>query len=329
MERRAGEGFHEMFSAGGTLRENTRLSFGHPRHTPPLPIRMRLRIVHQTRYLYKKKVHFGPHRLVLRPREGHDLRVESMEIQTEPPAQLTWSRDVFGNSVATVEFEKPAAELLIESNVRILRMPPVIKAAKPLSGMTPWPPVYDSLERTAVRAYQKLSYPKDAAAVKAWLENFRVKKPDYAEDVVRNLNEYIRDELNYIRREEKGVLTPAQTLELGGGSCRDLATLLLEAARSLGAAARFASGYLECDAAILGEASTHAWTEFYHPGRGWSGYDPSIGEETTPRHVVTGVSNHPRGVMPVSGSFYGKAAAFKEMAISVTVRPETAPVVVA
>jgi hypothetical protein len=38
--------------------------------------------------------------------------------------------------------------------------------------------------------------------------------------------------------------------------------------------------------------------------------------------VVTGVSNHPRGVMPVSGSYYGKAGAFKKMAITVTVRPE-------
>ena len=90
----------------------------------------------------------------------------------------------------------------------------------------------------------------------------------------------------------------------------------------LGIAARFASGYLECEAARSGEASTHAWAEIYHPGRGWSGYDPSIGEETTSKHVVTGVSNHPRGVMPVSGSYYGKPGAFKKMSIAVTVRPD-------
>ncbi len=284
---------------------------------------MRLRIVHQTRYRYNKEVHFGPHRLVLRPREGHDLRVESMEVRIEPAAQLTWSRDVFGNSVATVEFEEPAEEMLIESNVLIVRMSPVTKRKAALrEGVTPWPPVYDPLEQVAVKSYQKPSYPKDADVVSKWLENFRIKKPDYAEDVARNLNEFIYDELRYIRREEKGVLTPAQTLERGGGSCRDLATLLLEAARSLGVAARFASGYLECQAAVLGEASTHAWAEIYLPGRGWEGYDPSIGEETTSRHVVTGVSNHPRGVMPVSGSFFGKASAFEEMLIAVTVRPE-------
>jgi len=288
---------------------------------------MRLRILHQTRYLYKKKVRFGPHRLVLRPREGHDLRVETMDIHISPSADLTWSRDVFGNSIAAVEFNEPATELVIESNVLIARTFPPVRPAAPLTGITPWPPVYDQLERTAVHAYQYLSYPKDALAVDAWLKNFRIKKPDFAEDVARNLNEYIHDELKYIRREEKGVLTPAETLARGGGSCRDLATLLLEAARSLGIAARFASGYLECHAAVLGEASTHAWTEIYHPGRGWAGYDPSIGEETTSHHVVTGVSNHPRGVMPVSGSFYGKSEVFKEMTIAVTVRPENPPTV--
>lgn len=283
---------------------------------------MRLRIVHRTCYFYTKPVRFGTHRLVLRPREGHDLRVESMDLKIDPPAQLTWSRDVFGNSIATAEFEAPATELLIESDVVVERLSPVPRRRSPLAGITPWPPVYDPLERVAVKPYQRLSYPKDALVVKTWLENFRIKKPEHAEDVARNLNEYIYDELRYIRREEKGVLTPAQTLERGGGSCRDLATLLLESARGLGIAARFASGYLECQGAAEGEASTHAWAEIYHPGLGWTGYDPSIGEETTARHVVTGVSNHPRGVMPVSGSFYGKASAFQKMEIAVTVRPE-------
>lgn len=285
---------------------------------------MKLRIIHQTIYRYTKKVHFGPHQLVLRPREGHDLRVEEMSVRVEPPAEITWSRDVFGNSIADLEFEneKPAKELLIESNVLIERMSPVPRRKKPLPSVTPWPPVYDPLESVVVKAYQKLSYPKDAKMVKEWLEGFRIRKPDQSEDVIRNLNEYIYDELDYIRREEKGVFTPAMTLKTGGGSCRDLATLLLEAARILGVPARFASGYLECHAARLGEASTHAWAEIYHPGRGWTGYDPSIGEETTLRHVVTGVSNHPRGVMPVSGSYYGKAGAFKDMEIAVTVRPE-------
>ena len=83
--------------------------------------------------------------------------------------------------------------------------------------------------------------------------------------------------VTYQRRSEKGVQNPARTLELGTGSCRDMATLMMEAARLLGVAARFASGYLHCTASMAGHASTHAWAEVYLPTLGWRGFDPTIG----------------------------------------------------
>ena len=46
---------------------------------------MRIQIDHTTRYVYARAVHFGQHRLVLRPREGHDLRVERFELQSFRP----------------------------------------------------------------------------------------------------------------------------------------------------------------------------------------------------------------------------------------------------
>ena len=58
-----------------------------------------LRITHsETTYSYTKPVQFGPHRLVLRPREGHDVRVEEMRLEIVPEFELAWSRDLFGSS---------------------------------------------------------------------------------------------------------------------------------------------------------------------------------------------------------------------------------------
>jgi transglutaminase-like putative cysteine protease len=114
------------------------------------------------------------------------------------------------------------------------------------------------------------------------------------------------------------VQSPAETLRLASGSCRDMATLMMEAGRVLGYATRFASGYLDCAASIAGRASTHAWTEFYLPALGWRGFDPTLGEPTSLKHVVTGVSNHPRGVMPVSGKFTGSSSDCLEMIVQVT-----------
>ena len=285
---------------------------------------MNLRILHETCYSYTRRVRFGPHRLVLRPREGHDLRVESMEVDASPPAVLRWSRDVFGNSIGTLHFTKPAKELCITSKVLISRTPPY-PHRKLDTTPTPWPPIYDPLEIGVVAAYQQLSYPSDGAAIGKWFRRHYPKRPRDVEQVVGNLNRVIHENIRYVRRDEKGVLTPAQTLERGVGSCRDFATLLLDAVRSLGVAARFASGYLECSAAEAGYASTHAWIEIYLPGHGWRGYDPTLGTMTTFSHVATGLSNHPRGVMPVTGSYYGPASAFRMLEVSVKLTSETAP----
>jgi transglutaminase-like putative cysteine protease len=181
------------------------------------------------------------------------------------------------------------------------------------------------LEIAVVAAYQQPCYPSDIAAVSGWVRDNAPRQRDDVESVVRGLNNAIHQRIKYVRREEKGVLTPAQTISSGVGSCRDFATLLLDSARSLGIAARFASGYLECSAAEAGYASTHAWAEIYLPGHGWRGYDPTLGTETTSAHVATGLSNHPRGVMPVTGSYYGSASVFRAMTVSVKLTPEIAP----
>ena len=68
---------------------------------------MRLHIEHTTAYAYARPVSFGRHRLVIRPREGHDLRVEGMELRIEPAHRLMWTRDVFGNSIALVDWLEP------------------------------------------------------------------------------------------------------------------------------------------------------------------------------------------------------------------------------
>ncbi len=273
-----------------------------------------LRITHETTYHYNKPVELGSHRLVLRPREGHDVRVESFALSIGSAHEVEWSRDIFGNSVASVKFSEPTDMLRIESRVLVWREPYLRQVSATEAAI--WPPDYDALEMIVVEAYRRPVYPEDADAVKAWLCPPGWVKPESVEAALEQLCRRINKTIRYTRRDERGVFPPTKTLLGGTGSCRDMATLFLEAARALGIAARFASGYLECEAADLGEASTHAWIEAYVPGRGWRGYDPTSGAQTAHKHIVTGVSNHPRGVMPVSGHFFGE----REDYIGMTVR---------
>jgi transglutaminase-like putative cysteine protease len=66
----------------------------------------RIKIVHTTTYRYTTPVTFGLHRLVLRPREGHDIQVENLSLQITPAGKVSWHRDIFGNSIALASFSE-------------------------------------------------------------------------------------------------------------------------------------------------------------------------------------------------------------------------------
>jgi transglutaminase-like putative cysteine protease len=162
-------------------------------------------------------------------------------------------------------------------------------------------------------------YPEDSATVQQWLRlSVAPTSSTPVDEVILELTKKIFDTIRYRRRDEKGVQSPATTLALGSGSCRDVATLLMESARHLNIAGRFASGYLDSSAARAARGSTHAWTEIYLPNLGWRGFDPTTGQPCTFAHIPTGVSNHPRGVMPISGRFVGEAGAYIEMTATVS-----------
>jgi transglutaminase-like putative cysteine protease len=103
---------------------------------------------------------------------------------------------------------------------------------------------------------------------------------------------------------------------------------MMEAARSLGLAARFVSGYLydaekvESGEKMVGGGSTHAWLQIYLPGAGWVEYDPTnalIGGRNLIRVAVT---RDPAQAAPLAGSFKGEKDAFASMSVKVEITTE-------
>ena len=74
-----------------------------------------LRIRHKTTYRYRSPVAFGPHRLMLRPRESRELRLTGFELRVTPQARVSWAHDVWGNAVATAAFQATGDTVAIES----------------------------------------------------------------------------------------------------------------------------------------------------------------------------------------------------------------------
>lgn len=280
----------------------------------------RIRIIHTTTYQYAESVGFGVHRLVVRPREGHDVHLDRHVLNICPAHEVTWHRDVYGNSIALVRFTERSDRLEIQSDATLTRGPLTsihgLLEAFPIK----YPPAYSAIEAPLLSGYTAPVYPEEAAGLQTWVtETFRPQPGADAVALVHQVGLWIYKHIQYRRREDRGVQSPLQTLEFKAGSCRDMATLLLEAVRSIDIASRFASGYLHSASSEAGRAATHAWTEIYFPEHGWYGFDPTLGEGTSLKHIVTGVSSHPRGVMPVTGSYSGPVELYSGMTVSVKI----------
>jgi transglutaminase-like putative cysteine protease len=287
----------------------------------------RVHIRHRTVYRYSAPVSFGLHRLVLRPRENHDVTVSSHRLYLEPRAEITWMNDVFGNHVAFARFLEKADELVIDSHVTMDRVdqghdtgaveaPRVSQVALPLTFL--------QSEQGIAEAYATPTYPEEQEQMLKWAQSVvgDLSNPT-ALDAVQAIVAAIYQSINYRRREEAGVQSPARTLELATGSCRDMATLAIEAVRSLGVPARFVSGYLNSLSSLAGHGSSHAWMDAYLPDCGWCGFDATSGKPTSRSQIPVGVSSHPRGVMPVSGKFDNSTGSSLGMSVSVSIRHES------
>ncbi len=131
------------------------------------------------------------------------------------------------------------------------------------------------------------------------------------------MNKHIFQSLKYIPRDNPGVQLPHETLQLGSGSCRDYAVLMMEAARHWGFGAQFVTGYIEMAEGQHG--ATHAWTEIYLPGAGWRGFDPTNNKLAGAEHISVAVARGQDKAAPISGSWSGPSDAFASMEVSVQV----------
>jgi len=282
-----------------------------------------IHFTHTTRYSYSGPVSFGEHRLVMRPRESYHQRLTAIELAIAPNHRITWAEDIFGNMVATAEFFEMASELAITSQFSVWRSTPPEGIHGPDGILVEVPSFYSGIEQGATYLYRNAVYPRQLELVRKWVMDQHIMGvPGERVPLFDRMAAAIRSQIGYQRREVPGVQSPKETLRIKTGSCRDTAVLMMEAARSIGFAARFVSGYLDSEVSRVGDGATHAWTEIYLPDRGWTGFDPSIGGQVDVDHIAVGVCYHPRGVMPITGSFKGHGHRPLGMEVEISSRRE-------
>src|ERR1700744_5399883 len=284
-----------------------------------------LTIHHKTEYRYDRPVAFGEHRIMLRPRDSHDLRVLKGTLEIEPkPASLRWIHDVFGNSVAIATFDTRARTLTFSSTATVEHNPAEEFALTADDPAYFYPFLYDDEEFPDLLQFITPQYGDPNGELSAWAGGFlesNAATPTF--NLLSGMTHGIRQAFTYRKRYEHATQHPLDTLQTGSGTCRDYALFMIEALRRLGVAARFVSGYLfipdDRNEGYVGGGSTHARVPVYLPSAGWIEFDPTNGIVGTRDLIRVAVARDPRQAIPLHGTYLGSADAFLGMEISINV----------
>lgn len=177
-------------------------------------------------------------------------------------------------------------------------------------------------------------HPDPDDRLRRWAQGFVRSDPTDTLSLLKDLAAGVSASTAYEPRDEEGTRSPAETLDRASGSCRDLATLFIEAARRLGFGARAVSGYLHDPAgdgaaaatpptpARASASTTHAWAGIYLPGAGWVTFDPTNRSIGSANLIPVAVARDIRHAIPVAGTFSGPADALRAMTVEVVVMEE-------
>ena len=266
---------------------------------------------HASLYTYDRPIHLGAHVVRLRPAAHCKTPILSYSLRVEPESHfLNWQQDPYANYLARLVFPektrkfKICGDLVADMSV----YNPFDFFLEPEAESYPFK--YEKRLGHDLAPYLATSKPGPLLkSLVAMISDKRVRTIDY----LVHINQVIKTKVSYTIRLEPGVQSPEETLELGSGSCRDSAWLMVHLLRHKGLAARFVSGYLiqlKPDVKSLEGPSgaetdftdLHAWCEVFLPGAGWVGLDPTSGLLAGEGHIPVACTPEPSGASPIFGA---------------------------
>ena len=251
---------------------------------------MRIRIDHETTYVYDRPARAIIQTLRLTPRSTEAQQVRRWTIETDVDARLKPGQDAFGNLTHTLYTEAPTDRLSVRvtGEVTTTDMAGIVPSVEDRQS----PLIY--LRPTPLTASDHL--------IDVFATEFAAHPPlDRLHRMLTAIHEAVRFEV--------GVTTPthtaAQVLALGRGVCQDHAHLFIACARATGIPARYVSGHLVRADGRHEQDAAHAWAEAWVEDLGWVGFDPANGVSPTEAYVRVAVGPDYLAAAPSRGTAYG------------------------
>ena len=266
---------------------------------------------HKTIYRYDRRINLGPQTVRLRPAPHCRTPILSYSLKVLPAKHfINWQQDPQSNYLARLVFPEPTTEFSVEVDLvaEMAVFNPFDFFLEPYAENCPF--TYEAAAAKELRPYLETELPSPKLVeFLATVSREKIRTIDFLIDI----NQRLQQQIGYVIRLEHGVQTCEQTLNLGTGSCRDSAWLLVQIFRNLGIAARFVSGYLIQTVPdikpIDGPAGAttdftdlHAWAEVYLPGAGWVGLDPTSGLLAGEGHIPLACTPDVGSAAPISGT---------------------------
>ncbi len=290
---------------------------------------MRYRITHTTKYTYSDPVPVCHNKVHLRPRSTASQTCQQFRLIVIPdPPAIESSLDYFGNTVDYFSLADSHRGLSVTatSEVEVLQ-----STAQATTGGGPaWEDVVALLRARPPKADLNdclFAFDSDYATTATNLANYARVSFVSGRPIVeatRNLTRRIHAEFQYNSQATNVRTRVAEVFANKAGVCQDFAHLEIACLRSLGLAARYASGYLRTlpppgKPRLVGADASHAWVSVYCGPLGWIDFDPTNNVIPAGDHVTIAYGRDYGDVCPIQGVFVGGGD--QSMTVSVDVLP--------
>ncbi len=264
---------------------------------------MKLVVRHVTTFRYARPVAGGRMEVRLTPWSGPGQRLIDRQLDLAGSSVFNLVRDRFGNSVDMLQIEDGQQELRLVLRAEV-ETSGRNAAICPSGGGNPDPSFKSATPATT-----------PGSAINRIVQEFAGENPDDPK-TMHQLSSHIRSVVAY-RTGCTDTNTLAEDAALRKeGVCQDHAHIFIAAARQLGLAARYVSGYLRLKDQVE-QTAMHAWSEVHLRNLGWVGFDVSNGISPDECYIGVAVGRDYFDAAPTTGFLYGGGD--EEMTVAIDV----------